>query len=134
MSTPSKTAIPPQTPMQAVRTTTTQGIMRVAPPPPIRRLGRTTNGYNPWTGGEPTNATFTATRRILPRSAHCHQFHDPTEAHKQLKTKTTNQTTTLDSDTRSCSQEMRKLSPLRSWPNSFEPCGVLRDGFRILPS
>ena len=27
-------------------------------------------------------------------------FHDPTEAHKQLKTKTTIQTTTLDSDTK----------------------------------
>ena len=46
------------------------------------------------------NATFTATRRILPRSAHCHHFHDPMEAHKQLKPKTTIQTTTSDSDTK----------------------------------
>ena len=100
MSTPSKTAIPPQTPMRAVGTTTTPGIMHVAPSPPIPRLGGTRNGYHPWTGGEPTNATFTATRRVLPRSAHCHHFHDPTEAHKQLKTKTTIQTTTSDSDTK----------------------------------
>ena len=86
--------------MRAAGTTTTPGIMRVAPPPPIPRLGGTTNGYHPWTGGEPTNAIFTATRRILPTSAHCHHFHDPTEAHKQLKTKTTIQTTTSDSDTK----------------------------------
>ena len=86
--------------MRAAGTTTTPGIMHVAPPPPIPRLGGTTNGYHPWTGGEPTNATFTATRRILPRSAHCHHFHDPTEAHKQLKTKTTIQTTTSDTDTK----------------------------------
>ena len=74
--------------------------MHIALPPPIPRLGGTTNGYHPWTGGEPTNATFTATGWILPRSAHCHHFHDPTEAHKQLKTKTTIQTTTSDSDTK----------------------------------
>ena len=66
MSTPSETAIPPQTLMQAVGTTTMPGIMRVAPPPPIPRLAGTTNGYHPWTGGEPTNAAFTATQRILP--------------------------------------------------------------------
>ena len=100
MSTPSETAIPPRTLMRAAGTTTTPGIMCIAPPPPIPRLGGTTNGYHPWTGGEPTNATFTATRRILPRSAHCHHFHDPMEAHKQLKTKTTIQTTTSDLDTK----------------------------------
>ena len=61
MSTPSETAIPPLTPMRAVGTTTTPGIMRVALPPPIPRLGGTTNDYHLWTGGEPTNATFTAT-------------------------------------------------------------------------
>ena len=73
--------------------------MPVAPPPPIPRLGGTTNGYHPCTGGELMNATFTATRRILPRSAHCHHFHGRMEAHKQLKTKTTMQTTTSDSYT-----------------------------------
>ena len=86
--------------MRAAGTTTTPGIMRVAPPPPIPRLGGTTNGYHLWTGGEPTNAAIAATRRILPRSAHCHRFHDPMEAHKQLKIKMTIQTTTLDSDTK----------------------------------
>ena len=100
MSTPSKTAIPPQTLMRAAGTTTTPETMRIAPPPRIPRLGGTTNGYRPWTGGEPTNATFTATRRILPRSAHCHHFHDPIEAHKLLKTKMTIQTTTSDLDTK----------------------------------
>ena len=100
MSTASETTIPPQTPMRAAGTTTTPGIMRVAPPPPIPRLGGTTNAYYPWTGGEPMNATFTATRWVLPRSSHCHHFHDPTEAHKQLKTKMTIQTTTSDSDTK----------------------------------
>ena len=113
MLTPSKTAIPPRTPMQAAGTTTTPVIMHVAPPPPIPRLGGTTNGYHPWTGGEPTNATFTATRQVLPRSAHCHHFHDPTEAHKQSKQQPQIRTQ------RSGSQEMRKLSPLRSWLNLF---------------
>ena len=61
MSTPSETAIPPQTPMRAAGTTTTPCIMCIALPPPIPRLGGTTNGYHPWTGGEPMNATFTAT-------------------------------------------------------------------------
>ena len=100
MSTPSETAIPPRTPMQAVGTTTTPGIMCITLPPPIPRLGGTTNDYDPWTGGEPTNATFTATRQSLPRSAHCHHFHDPMEAHKQLKTKMTIQTRASDSDTK----------------------------------
>ena len=117
--------------MRAAGTTTTPGIMHVAPPPPIPRLGGTTNGYHPWTGGESTNATFTATRRILPRSAHCHHFHDPMEAHKQLKTKMTIQTIT------------HKEAVLKRWESChrrgvgrtrFGPCGVLRDGFGILPS
>ena len=50
-------------------------------------LGTVTGGKHPWTGEKP-NPGFMATTRTVLRSAHCNHLQDPSEAHKQLKTKT----------------------------------------------
>ena len=50
-------------------------------------LGAVTGGKHPWTGGK-LDPGFMATTQTIPRSAHCYHLQDPSEAHKQLKTKT----------------------------------------------
>ena len=118
MSTPSETAIPPRTPIRAAGTTTTPGIMHVEPPPPIPRLGGTTNGYHPWTGGEPTNATLQLDRfflEVLTVIIFMTQRKHTSNSKPRRQSKQQPWIWTQ----RSCSQGMRKLSPLRSWLNSF---------------
>ena len=64
------------------------GTPRAPRPPTPPQLGGL-NGIHLWTGGRPTDVTFTATTRTVPRSPYCYQLQDPTEAHKALKQKTT---------------------------------------------
>ena len=76
---------PPATPP---RRGTTPGLPTGLPPPIPPNLGAITNCCHPWTGGKPT-ADFSAMTRTIPRSAHCNHLQDPSEAHRQLQSKTT---------------------------------------------
>ena len=76
---------PPATPP---RHGTTPGLPVGLPPLIPPKLGAIMNHHHPWTGGKPT-ADFSAMTRTIPRSAHCYHLQDPSEAHKQLKSKTT---------------------------------------------
>ena len=80
---------------------------RAPRPPPRPNLGGL-NGIHPWTGGRPTDITFTATTRTVPRSPYCYQLQDPTEAHKALKQKTT--IVDSESDARKFTRDEKSLT------------------------
>ena len=72
------------------------------------KLGAIMNQHHPWTGGKPT-ADFSAMTRTVPRSAHCYHLQEPSEANKQLKSKTTillsNDSDTMTSKKFSCDEK-----------------------------
>ena len=59
----------------------------MTPCPTKPKLGDITGGIHPWTAGKP-DPSFANITRTVPQSAYCYHLQAPTDAHKQLKTKT----------------------------------------------
>ena len=68
-----------------------------------------TGGKHQGTGGKP-NPGFTATTRTVLRSARCYHQQDPSEAHKQLKTKTTIPLTNDSMTTKKFSHDEKEMT------------------------
>ena len=85
--------------------TTTTTMM---PGPTKPKLGDITRGIHPWTGGKP-DPSFGNTTRTVPQSVYCYHLQAPTDAHKQLKTKTMI-TLTGDSESIESFHEKKRIS------------------------
>ena len=68
------------------------------------------SGKHPWTGGEPTDVTYMATKHALPQSIHYYHLQEPTEAHKQLKTKNVIITFSDSEDPKNFSQDEKDMT------------------------